>query len=132
MPQLGIQGRPAGRCTRSATHFRQAKGAGRTASPSAQVFESSLDAIFIADERACRGASTLGASSSWVRRRRGGQSAGDDALFAMAQDDAEFMAEVRQGWEQTSFWEGELRLRHREDEHCCVQLSWVALRDDAA
>lgn len=129
VPQL-IQGRPAGRVYSFRDISRQAEvQAGLRLA--ARVFESSLDAIFIADERhavarinpGCE--QLLGAAAQGVVGRL------VTTLFAMAQDDAEFMAEVRQGWEQAGFWEGELRLRQEEDEHCCVQLSWVALRDDA-
>lgn len=129
VPQL-VRGRPAGRVYSFRDISRQAEvQAGLRLA--ARVFESSLDAIFIADERhavarinpGCE--QLLGASVHGVVGQR------VSALFTATQDDAAFMAEVRQGWEREGFWEGELQLRQGEDRHCSVQLSWVALRDDA-
>lgn len=128
VPQL-IHGRPAGRVYsfRDISHQAEVQAGLRLA---ARVFESSLDAIFIADERhvvtrinpGCE--QLLGAAAQGVVGRR------VTTLFAAAQEDDAFIAEVWQEWEQEGFWEGELRLRQGDEAHCCVQLSWVALRDD--
>ncbi len=128
VPQL-IQGRPAGRVYTFRDISRQAEvQAGLRLA--ARVFESSLDAIFIADERhavarinpGCE--QLLGAAAQETLGRQ------VTSLFFAVPDNNDFMAEVRQGWEQEGFWEGELRLRQGDDGHCSVQLSWVALRDD--
>lgn len=128
VPQL-LQGRPAGRVYSFRDISRQAEvQAGLRLA--ARVFESSLDAIFIADERhivarinpGCE--QLLGAAAKKVLGRR------VKSLFVPARDDTDFMAEVLQAWECDGFWEGELRLNQGGNEHCSVQLSWVALRDD--
>ena len=128
VPQL-IQGRPAGRVYsfRDITHQTAVQADLRLA---ARVFESSLDAIFIADKGnaivrvnpACE--QILGASAVDAT----GQSA--VTLFVMDQGQGAFMSGVQQAWLQDGFWEGELRLRQGDDSHCSVHLSWVALRDD--
>ena len=95
----------------------------------ARVFESSLDAIFIADSRHCvlrlnPGCERLlGHSASSLE----GRSAA--SLFG-ATSDFFLMEEVLSGWEAAGFWEGELLLQRAPGSHCAIQLSWVALRDD--
>lgn len=128
VPQL-IQGRPAGRVYSFRDISRQAEvQAGLRLA--ARVFESSLDAIFIADEHhavvrinpGCE--QLLGASAAAVVGRPA------TTLFDSGRGDDAFLARVRQGWVQEGFWEGELSLRRSDGGHCSVQLSWVALRDD--
>ncbi|MGD9775054.1 EAL domain-containing protein [Diaphorobacter sp.] len=129
VPQL-IQGRPAGRVYSYRDISRQAEiQAGLRLA--ARVFESSLDAIFIADERhavvrinpGCE--QLLGVTTAVVA---GLQAA---SLFAHEHGSDVFMAEVRRAWAQEGFWEGELSLLQRDAKQCPVQLSWVALSDDS-
>jgi diguanylate cyclase (GGDEF)-like protein/PAS domain S-box-containing protein len=95
----------------------------------ARVFESSLDAIFIADAqhrllRMNPGCMRLAGPSAAAF-----EGAPAAALFGRAAD-ADFMEQVRTGWAQDGFWEGELWLPRENGAYCAVQLSWVALRDD--
>jgi diguanylate cyclase (GGDEF)-like protein/PAS domain S-box-containing protein len=95
----------------------------------ARVFESSLDAIFIADQehrllRMNPGCIALiGPTASAFE----GMPIVD--LFGRGSD-ADLMPMVLGGWEQEGFWEGELWLPREAGTYCAVQLSWVALRDD--
>lgn len=95
----------------------------------ARVFESSLDAIFIADQehrllRMNPGCiSLIGPTASAFE----GMPIVD--LFGRGSD-ADLMPMVLQGWEKEGFWEGELWLPREAGTYCAVQLSWVALRDD--
>lgn len=129
VPQL-IQGRPAGRVYTFRDISRQAEvQAGLRLA--ARVFESSLDAIFIADDRhalvrvnpGCE--QLLGLEAAAVVGTRA------TLLFDSPWTEPEFAARVKEGWEREGFWEGELFLRRAGETGCSVQLSWVALRDDA-
>ena len=127
VPQL-VQGRPAGRVYtfRDITRDTRLQADLRLA---ARVFESSLDAIFIADGRnaivrinpACE--KLLGAAAPAVL----GQAV--STLFSKGTGKRGFMPLVQQGWAQQGFWEGELQLRQGDEGTCSVHLSWVALRD---
>jgi diguanylate cyclase (GGDEF)-like protein/PAS domain S-box-containing protein len=95
----------------------------------ARVFESSLDAIFIADSqhrilRLNPGCERLVGPSAHSFEGRAAAS-----LFG-GTSDASFMDQVLQGWAGDGFWEGELWLPRDSGAYCAVQLSWVALRDD--
>ena len=95
----------------------------------ARVFESSLDAIFIADgqHRILRmnpGCERLVGPSA---RAMEGQLA--ESLFG-GDIEPEFMENVVSGWARDGFWEGELWLPREAGTYCAVQLSWVALHDD--
>lgn len=95
----------------------------------ARVFESSLDAIFIADSqhrilRMNPGCERLVGPSAHSFEGRAAAS-----LFG-GTSDASFMDQVLQGWAGDGFWEGELWLPRDSGAYCAVQLSWVALRDD--
>ena len=127
VPQFN-QGRPVGRVYsyRDITRQTEIQASLRLA---ARVFESSLDAIFIADSQhrvlrmnpGCErlvGASAKAFEGSMAASLFGGGS------------DATFMDQVRQGWADEGFWEGELWLPRDNGAYCAVQLSWVALRDD--
>ncbi|MBS0468059.1 MAG: EAL domain-containing protein [Proteobacteria bacterium] len=127
VPQL-VQGRPAGRVYtfRDITESSRVQADLRLA---AKVFESSLDATFIADKRsnivrinpACEqllGTAAHGVVGHPVTK-----------LFAERRSSRTFMSEVGHDWAQQGFWEGELRLRRREGGNCTVQLSWVVVRD---
>ncbi|WP_404303140.1 EAL domain-containing protein [Alicycliphilus denitrificans] len=128
VPQF-IRGRPAGRVY-SFRDITQQSAVQADLRLAARVYESSLDAIFIADKHnaivrinaACE--RLLGASVAGVI----GQVAA--RLFAPTQNHCAFMSGVQQAWQQEGFWEGELRLRQGDDGQCSVHLSWVALRDD--
>lgn len=95
----------------------------------ARVFESSLDAIFIADSqhrilRMNPGCERLVGPSAHSFEGRAAAS-----LFG-GTSDASFMDQVLKGWAGDGFWEGELWLPRDSGAYCAVQLSWVALRDD--
>lgn len=127
VPQLA-QGRPAGRVYvfRDVTREARMQADLRLA---ARVFDSSLDAIFIADGRnailrinpACE--KLLGEAAPGVV----GQAA--STLFTSGAGKRGFMPQIEQGWAQQGFWEGELHLRQGDAGGCSVHLSWVALRD---
>ncbi len=127
VPQL-LHGRPSGRVYsfRDVTRQAEAQASLRLA---AQVFESSLDAIFIADEY-----------HTLIRMNPGCERLVEDspcgllgkpaaALFGHAQA-RELMQRVVATWEREGFWEGELLLPRRTGQDCAVHLSWVAVRDE--
>lgn len=127
VPQFN-QGRPMGRVYsyRDITRQTEIQASLRLA---ARVFESSLDAIFIADSqhrvlRMNPGCERLVGPSA--KAFEGCMAA---SLFGGGSD-ATFMEQVLQGWADEGFWEGELWLPRDNGAYCAVQLSWVALRDD--
>jgi diguanylate cyclase (GGDEF)-like protein/PAS domain S-box-containing protein len=127
VPQFS-QGSPVGRVYsyRDITRQTEIQASLRLA---ARVFESSLDAIFIADSqhrilRMNPGCERLVGPSARSFEGRAAAS-----LFGGAAD-ASFMEQVLQGWAGEGFWEGELWLPRDSGAYCAVQLSWVALRDD--
>lgn len=127
VPQFS-QGRPVGRVFsyRDITRQTEIQASLRLA---ARVFESSLDAIFIADSqhrimRMNPGCERLVGPSA--KAFEGCMAA---SLFGGGSD-AAFMEQVLQGWAKEGFWEGELWLPRDNGAYCAVQLSWVALRDD--
>lgn len=95
-----------------------------------RVFESSLDAIFIADRehRVIR-------MNPVCERLLGSAALGFEGAHATTlfgvEADPTLMDRVSQGWERDGFWEGELWLPRENSSYCGVQLSWVVLRDDA-
>ncbi len=127
VPQFS-QGLPVGRVYsyRDITRQTETQASLRLA---ARVFESSLDAIFIADSqhrilRMNPGCERLVGPNAKVFE--GCMAA---SLFGGGSD-AAFMEQVSQGWARDGFWEGELWLPRDNGAYCAVQLSWVALRDD--
>lgn len=127
VPQFS-HGQPVGRVYsfRDITRQTEIQASLRLAS---RVFESSLDAIFIADSlhrvmRMNPGCERLVGPAA--RSFEGCMAA---ALFGVGSDPT-FMERVQQGWEREGFWEGELWLPRENSTYCAVQLSWVALRDD--
>ena len=127
VPQFS-HGQPAGRvyAYRDITHQSEIQASLRLA---ARVFESSLDAIFIADSqhrvlRMNPGCERLVGPSA--KSFEGCLAA---SLFGGGSDGA-FMERVLDGWASDGFWEGELWLPRDNGAYCAVQLSWVALRDD--
>lgn len=127
VPQVS-RGEPAGRVFsfRDITRQAEIQASLRLA---ARVFESSLDAIFIADSqhrilRMNPGCERLvGPTAKSFEGRMAASLFGGNL-------DAAFMEQVLQGWAQEGFWEGELWLPRDNGAYCAVQLSWVALRDD--
>lgn len=92
----------------------------------AQVFESSLDAIFIADAQgavmqtnpACDG--MLGAVLS----------EGAQACELFAQTEPGWLEAVAQAWKDVGHWEGNRLLQRVDGSQCAVRLSWVVSRDE--
>jgi diguanylate cyclase (GGDEF)-like protein/PAS domain S-box-containing protein len=127
VPQLS-RGLPVGRVFsfRDITRQAETQAGLRLA---ARVFESSLDAIFIAD-----GQHRIMRMNPGCERLVGqpGTSLIGNLAASLFLGGAEpgFMEQVLAGWEREGFWEGELRLPRDADAHCAVHLSWVALRDD--
>jgi diguanylate cyclase (GGDEF)-like protein len=126
VPQLS-RGLPVGRVFsyRDVTEQAEIQAGLRLA---ARVFESSLDAIFIADERHQLIRMNPGCEQL-VEKAGVFMGAAAEVLFALDSAD-DFMASVVMAWEADGFWEGELRLRRTQDDVCSVHLSWVALRDE--
>jgi diguanylate cyclase (GGDEF)-like protein/PAS domain S-box-containing protein len=125
-----VHGRPTGRVFsfRDITRQSETQAGLRLA---AGVFESSLDAIFIADHRHYivrmnPGCERLVGVGPRLRLELPAQ-----ALFHSEDDGAALMRQVHAGWEHEGFWEGDLDLLRSQGEPCAVHLSWVALRDDA-
>jgi len=95
----------------------------------ARVFDSSLDAIFIADSQ-----HHLMRMNPGCERLVGPCAAAFEGCLAASLfgsgSDASFMEQVQAGWDSEGFWEGELWLPRDNGAYCAVHLSWVALRDD--
>lgn len=127
VPQLH-QGRPVGRVYsfRDITRQAEVQASLRLA---AQVFDSSLDAIFIADSQ-----HHLMRMNPGCERLVGPSAAAFLGCMAASLfgggSDASFMDQVQAGWDREGFWEGELWLPREGGAYCAVHLSWVALRDD--
>ena len=95
----------------------------------ARVFESSLDAIFIADGQHC--IMRMNPGCERLVGPGAGAFVGRMAISLFGgRTDALFMEQVLEGWAREGFWEGELWLPRDSGAYCAVQLSWVALRDD--
>ncbi|MDP4078014.1 bifunctional diguanylate cyclase/phosphodiesterase [Acidovorax sp. A1169] len=127
VPQFS-QGRAVGRVYsfRDITRQNEVQASLRLA---ARVFESSMDAIFIADSHHRLMRMNPGCERLVGKTARAFEGAGAASLFGGGPD-ADFMAQVEAGWAREGFWEGELWLPRENDAYCAVQLSWVALRDD--
>lgn len=95
----------------------------------ARVFESSLDGIFIADEKGCIVQINPAGRQLLQEAHVLGRSACE--LFESDDGDAmDLLALAQARWELGGFWEGNLWLRaDGERPRCAVWLSWVALRD---
>ncbi|MDA8446574.1 PAS domain S-box-containing protein/diguanylate cyclase (GGDEF) domain-containing protein [Paracidovorax valerianellae] len=132
VPQLS-QGRPVGRVFsfRDVTLNAQAQASLRLA---ARVFDSSLDAIFIADDRhqivrmnpSCE--RLIGAPAVALH------GAPAVSLFG-AEGSQVWLDRVLAAWERDGFWEGELHLPEGRSDgavqpSCAVHLSWVVLRSE--
>ena len=127
VPQFS-QGRPVGRVFsyRDITRQTETQASLRLA---ARVFESSLDAIFIADSQHRILRMNPGCERLVGPTAKAFEGCMAAALFGSGSD-AAFMEQVTQGWAREGFWEGELWLPRDNGSYCAVQLSWVALRDD--
>ena len=127
VPQF-IQGRPAGRVYsyRDITRQTEIQASLRLA---ARVFESSLDAIFIADSQHRILRMNPGCERLVGPSAKAFEGCVAASLFGGGSD-AAFMEQVLLGWANEGFWEGELWLPRDNGTYCAVQLSWVALRDD--
>ena len=127
VPQF-IQGRPVGRVYsyRDITRQTEIQASLRLA---ARVFESSLDAIFIADSQHRVLRMNPGCERLVGPSAKAFEGCVAASLFGGGSD-AAFMEQVLQGWAHEGFWEGELWLPRDNGTYCAVQLSWVALRDD--
>ncbi|GAB1386606.1 EAL domain-containing protein [Melaminivora sp.] len=129
VPQL-THGRPSGRVYifRDITQLIQAQAGLKLA---AQVFDSSLDAIFIADQ----GHAIVRINTSCQTLLQGdpAQVLGRpvSALLDFDLPIRALMPEVEMAWEAQGFWAGEAMLRTTQPGvFNPVQLSWVVLRDD--
>ncbi|MBV8619618.1 MAG: EAL domain-containing protein [Curvibacter sp.] len=121
------RGRAVGRVFsfRDITEQRAAEAGLRLAG---QVFESSLDAVFIAsvDETlvaanpACERLVQAPLQALLGRRAA--------SLFLDVHEGA-LMERVRAQWGREGFWQGEVQLRREDGSACPVQLSWVQVRD---
>ena len=127
VPQFS-QGRAVGRVYsfRDITRQTETQASLRLA---ARVFESSLDAIFIADSQHRIMRMNPGCERLVGPMAKGFEGCVAASLFGGGSD-ASFMEQVLQGWAKDGFWEGELWLPRDNGAYCAVQLSWVALRDD--
>ncbi|GDY37849.1 MULTISPECIES: bifunctional diguanylate cyclase/phosphodiesterase [unclassified Acidovorax] len=129
---------------RTVPQFRQGRAVGRVYSYrditrqteiqaslrlAARVFESSLDAIFIADSQHRIMRMNPGCERLVGPAAKAFEGCMAASLFGGGSD-AGFMERVQQGWSRDGFWEGELWLPRDNGAYCAVQLSWVALRDD--
>lgn len=129
-----VRGLPVGRVYsfRDITHQAEIQAGLRLA---AHVFDSSLDAIFIADsqQRIIRmnpGCERLvGCQEQHLHMHAVVE------LFVLAQANQptqqDLLEQVHTAWAQDGFWEGELSLQREDQPACAVHLSWVVLRDDS-
>lgn len=122
------QGRPVGRVYsyRDVTRQTEIQASLRLA---AHVFESSMDAIFIADSQHRILRMNPGCARLVGPTANAFEGCMAASLFGGGSD-AVFMEQVSQSWDDEGFWEGELWLPRDSGAYCAVQLSWVALRDE--
>ena len=128
LPQLS-RGQPIGRvfAFRDITQRAAAESSLRLA---AKVFESSLDAIFIADaqHRIVDVNPGCERETGITRATLLGRPAQE--LFHDPNDERLF-SRIEQRWVSEGFWEGEVWLRRDDGTSRAVQLSWVVVRDEA-
>ena len=129
MPQL-VHGKPAGRVHvyRDISSETEAQAGLRLA---AQVFESSLDAIFIADESDAIVRVNPGCQALLGHEHEMPQGSRVTALIDPGVPEKTYLAQVRQAWDVQGFWSGDVLLRRGTDELATpVALSWVPLRSE--
>jgi diguanylate cyclase (GGDEF)-like protein/PAS domain S-box-containing protein len=131
VPQFN-RGLPVGRVYsfRDITRQTEAQASLRLA---ARVFESSLDAIFIADSqhrilRMNPGCEKLMGVDGAAREGHLAASLFGSQTGSQAHEN--LMEQVSEGWKRSGFWEGELWLPRPTGGDCAVQLSWVALQGE--
>jgi diguanylate cyclase (GGDEF)-like protein/PAS domain S-box-containing protein len=128
LPQCS-RGQPIGRVYsfRDITQRAAAESSLRLA---AKVFESSLDAIFIAgpDHKVVDVNPGCERETGLTRAALLNRPAPE--LFHDPNDERLF-SHIEQRWATEGFWEGETWLRRDDGTSCAVQLSWVVVRDDA-
>ncbi|AVP57730.1 sensor domain-containing protein [Pulveribacter suum] len=129
VPQL-THGRLAGRVYSFRDISRQAE-VQASLRLAAQVFESSLDAIFIADEQHVILRVNPGCEQLLGVTRSPLAGSAVTALVDAGMDEEAFLAQVARSWGQEGFWEGEVTLRHAFAAGSSpIHLSWVVLRDE--
>nr|WP_091566457.1 bifunctional diguanylate cyclase/phosphodiesterase [Oryzisolibacter propanilivorax] len=128
VPQL-VRGRPTGRVFvfRDISAQLQAQAGLQLA---AQVFDSSLDAIFIADAQrtVIRANPACDALLGSGHASMVGQAATD--VLSSATPENDLLDQVQAAWQADGFWAGDARLRRQGCADAPVHLSWVLLRDE--
>jgi len=92
----------------------------------AQVFESSLDAIFIADARGV----IIKTNPAFAGMLGAALPDGARASDLFAPGEANWHEEVFRAWRESGYWEGNQALQRTGGDPCAVRLSWVASRDE--
>lgn len=93
----------------------------------AQVFESSLDAIFIADARGV----IIKSNPACTRLMGGVLPSGARASELFGQRGLGWLEQVAEDWESQGHWAGNCILQRLDGGECPVHLSWVASRDES-
>lgn len=128
VPQL-VRGRPSGRVYgyRDISAQLQAQAGLQLA---AQVFESSLDAIFIADDDHVVVRANPACDALLGREHKPIVGKPVSELLAISEDAGDLLRQARHAWRSKSFWAGDALLQREEGSATPVHLSWVPLRDD--
>ena len=97
----------------------------------AQAFESSLDAIFVADPAGVVVRVNPSCEQLWLTDSAAVVGVPALQFLSPSPEHGRLMKQVRQAWSQGNVWEGELFLPRPGISTTVVRLSWVALRDAA-
>ncbi|OJU89110.1 MAG: diguanylate cyclase [Burkholderiales bacterium 66-5] len=97
----------------------------------AQAFESSLDAIFVADQAGVVVRVNPSCEQLWLTDSAAVVGVPVLQFLSALPERGRLMEQVRQAWSQGNVWEGELFLPRPGAGTTVVRLSWVALRDAA-
>lgn len=92
----------------------------------AQVFESSLDAIFIADAQG----TVIQTNPACDGMLDAVLPEGAQACELFAQTEPGWLEAVAQAWKDVGHWEGNRLLQRVDGSQCAVRLSWVVSRDE--